>query len=86
MTRVTIDAQTRSKLISAGAQAEVCDEKGATVGYFLTPKEYLAWMYEWARNQIDDEEIEQARHEPGGMSTAEAIAYVETIGGNRSSN
>jgi len=79
MTRITVDAQTRSKLISAGGEAEVCDEMGATIGYFLTPDEYLAWMYEWARNQVSDEELEQARHEPGGFSTPEAIAYIEAI-------
>ena len=58
-------------------QVELCDESGRTLAYVLPSEDYLQWAYEWARTQFTDEELEAARRESGGLSTAEVLEWLK---------
>jgi hypothetical protein len=77
MSKVVLDEALRSKLNGLNAEVELCDETGRTVGRFLPEDVYWEFAYAWAKAQFTDEELAEARAEPGGMTTPEAIAYIE---------
>jgi hypothetical protein len=63
------------------------DEKGQIIGYFVTPAEAerrkkeaesLRSMYEWAKAQFTDEELEKARQDPEEFTIEEVLKYVES--------
>jgi hypothetical protein len=74
MDKVVVESTIRSQLHGLDTELEFCDESGRVLGYFVPRPEAEAHHYEWARGQFTDEEIEQARHEPGGRSTSEVLA------------
>ena len=84
--KVTIVAEPVARFRETVNQLEVCDAQGRTLGYFLPPDLYHEWLYAWAKAQFADEaELDRARAEPGGMTTAEAISYLDRVarsGGN----
>jgi hypothetical protein len=71
MTKVTIDNTLRSKLNGLDEQIELCDESGRTLGHFLPADTYARLIYDWVNAQVTDEELEQARQEPGGRPLEE---------------
>lgn len=77
MTKVILDPELRERLHGLTHQIELCDESGRTLAYVLPSEDYLRWAYEWARSQISDEELEEARREPGGRTTAEVLEWLE---------
>lgn len=79
MTRITIDAETRSRLVSSGGQVELCDEQGATVGYFMSTGEYRNFIYSWARREFDQEELDRSPSGPDDFSTQDAITHLEDV-------
>jgi hypothetical protein len=80
MTKVLIDDVLRAKLNGLAGEVELCDESGRTVGHFLPMDQYLKLLYAWAKAEFaDEEELRQARAEPGGLTTAEAIAHLESL-------
>lgn len=79
MTRLTIDAETRTRLVSSGKQVELCDEQGGRVGYFMSEDEYHRLMYAWARAAFAAEEIDRSPPTEHDFSTPDAIAHLERI-------
>jgi hypothetical protein len=54
-----------------------CDESGRTLGYYVPAPDQLRELYDWAKAQFTDEEIERARREPRGLTTAEVLARLK---------
>ena len=79
MHKVVLDQSWRSKLNHLDAQVELCDETGRTVGYFLPAELHDRLCYEWAKTQFTDEELEQARKQPLGRTTAEVLARLKKL-------
>lgn len=79
MRRLVLDPAVSAKLQNSGDSLELCDKDGRTVGYFLPPELHRRLLYAWAKSQFTDEELEQARKEPGGMATPEAIEYLNIL-------
>jgi hypothetical protein len=67
MTRITIDSETRSKLDGLREPAEVCDESGNKLGYFVPPGllKYLS--------PYSDAEIEELRKQRTGRPLKEIL-------------
>ncbi len=76
MTRVVVDASLQVKLPQVDSSFEFCDESGRTLGYYVPAADQLRRLYDWARTQFTDEEIERARREPPGWTTAEVLARL----------
>jgi len=78
MPKLLLDTDLRARLRDLNVEWEVCDESGRTLGHFLPADLYQKLLYAWAKSLFDDEdELKRARQEPGGMSTVEALAYLE---------
>jgi hypothetical protein len=78
MRKITLDAETRSKLAPGAEEIELCDERGITLGYYVPADEFREMMYAWAQKLFDEAEVERARRETGGYTTAEALAELES--------
>ena len=77
---IKLDRELHAKLNGLDEHLEVENEKGEVVGHFLPESMYRELLYCWAREQFSDkEERKQRLAEPGGMTTPEAIAYVERL-------
>jgi len=76
MTRVVVDASLQVKLPQVDVSFEFCDESGRTLGYYVPAPAQLRHLYDWARGEFTDEEIERARLEPRGLTTAEVLARL----------
>lgn len=84
MQKIILDAATRAKLGPLAGQLALADEAGNTVAYVLPPDLYHRLMAAWEEPEPTPEEREAAREEyrrAGGLTTAEAIAFVR--GGGR---
>ena len=79
MNKVVLDDDLRAKLNGLNSKVEVCDTSGRTIGRFLPEDEYRRLMYDLARAEVSDAELDEARREPGGMTTPEAIAFIEQL-------
>lgn len=72
MTKIVVENAIRSRLLGLETELELCDEAGVTLGYFV-PRA-TKQDYEWARKRIEDDDLERARREPIGKTTAEVLA------------
>jgi hypothetical protein len=79
MSTVLIDAATAAKLSEPKTTVELRTEDGKLVGVFTPRREATPEDYEWARQQFTVEEIEAARREDGGFTTAEVLAYLQSL-------
>ncbi|MCI0642968.1 MAG: hypothetical protein L0Y72_05910 [Gemmataceae bacterium] len=83
MSRIQLDPQLKSRLNGLNEQIEFCDDEGKAVGQFLPQDLYLKLMHAWAKEQFEDTiERDQALADvksSGGMSTKEAISFLEKI-------
>ena len=82
MSKVIIDQALRSQLTKLSDQAELCDESGRTLGYFLPPEAYLKFLYAQAKTEVTEEELEEARQDykkRGGVTTAEILAHLRSL-------
>jgi hypothetical protein len=77
MTRVVVDASLQVKLPQVDSSFEFCDESGRTLGYYIPAADQLRPLYDWARAAFTDEEIQRARREPPGPTTAELLARLK---------
>lgn len=71
MVKVTIDNSLREQLDLLHEEAQLCDETGRTIGYYLPESLRHRMLYNWARTEVSDAELDQARDEPGGATLAE---------------
>ena len=82
MNKVMLDPSVRAKLHELKEYLELCDENGHTLGFFLPPSLHDKMLYAWAKSQITDEEIAEARREIGsdsGLTTTQAIAHLQKV-------
>ena len=79
MQKVILDDVLRAKLHNLESEVALCDEKGQPIAHVLPDEEYWKLRYAWAKTLFTDEEIQAARAESGGMSTQEAIAYLDKV-------
>jgi hypothetical protein len=66
---------------------KLCDESGRTIGFFLTvaeqeriqklEEENRRLLYERAKAQVTDEELDKAEQETETYSTEEVLRYLE---------
>ncbi len=87
MSRIILDPQLRAKLNGLNEQVEVCEGDGSIVGHFLPHAAYMRLIHAAAKVDFTDEEIAAARAEikdSGGMTTKEAIAFVEQVARGKS--
>ena len=84
MSKIILDSELKAKLNGLNEHKEICDCDGRTVGHFLPPDLYNQLAYAWAKAEFaKDREPGQARREikeQGGLTTVEAIAYLEKVG------
>ncbi|HVC92240.1 MAG TPA: hypothetical protein VND64_01050 [Pirellulales bacterium] len=74
MTRITLDAETRAKLLNLIEPLDLCDETGRVLGTY-TP---LAFPEDDDEPQLSDEELRRRAQGPG-YTTDEVIAYLESL-------
>jgi hypothetical protein len=89
MQKITLDPALRARLNDLKSEVEVCDESGQTVGvcdesgqtvgYFLPAEWHLKLLYAWAKAEVTEEELEQARRETGGSSLDEIMARLQRL-------
>jgi hypothetical protein len=80
MGKLIIDESLRTKLSQAQEEIELLDQQGAQVGFFFPSQLYLKLMYAWARAEFaDDQDVQRARAEPGGMTTAEVLRHLRQV-------
>lgn len=87
MEKVTLEGELRSRLASLVGEAELCDEQGRTVGFYVplgpeVPDDLERHMLlAWAKTVFTDEELERARNDPGpSRTTAEVLERLERLG------
>ena len=68
-----------AKLKGLNEELDFCDESGRVVGHYVPADIYLKLLYAQAKTEVTDEELEAARREPRGKTTAEVIARMEEI-------
>jgi hypothetical protein len=71
VSKVIFDEVLRSRLNGLDAPVELCDQSGQTVGHVLPHDVYLKLLYDAARAQATEEELDRISHEPGGRPLAE---------------
>jgi hypothetical protein len=84
MTRVTLDAELRRRLLDLSQPLELCDESGNVVGRFVPAylMEGQSVEEELRRQQppLSEEELERRRNSTGPTyTTAEVLAYLENL-------
>jgi hypothetical protein len=79
MNKLVLDPTVRSQLNGLNGEVELCDEEGRTVGFFVPVKLRERLWYDWAKAQFTDEELERARQQPGGRTTAEVLERLRKL-------
>ena len=75
MTRITLDAETRTKLLELRVPLELCDETGEVLARVIPQRDNSS-----LEPQIPREEIERRKqHRSKGYSTAEVLAHLESL-------
>lgn len=78
MTRVTLDADLRNKLLNLSRPLELCDETGRVLARLLP--EFDPSQYEGLEPQITEEELRHRREHKGKTyTTAEVLAHLESL-------
>jgi 3-hydroxyacyl-CoA dehydrogenase len=79
MGKLVLDKAMQSKLATVSGVAELCDEQGRTVGYYVSAEVYQQFPRVRIMPEITDEELEEARREEGGVTTEELLAYLKSL-------
>ncbi len=67
MDKVTVDAELRTRLNDVQPGTEICDPSGRTLGFIVSPDEYLKLLYALERERPEDlDELRRISQEPGG--------------------
>jgi hypothetical protein len=75
LVRVTIDADTRKKLLNLTEPLDLCDDTGRVLGTFMP---LVSPADDYGEPPISDEELRRIAQEPG-YTTDEVIAYLESL-------
>ena len=76
MTRITLDVETRKKLLNLTQPLDLCDETGRVLGTY-TPMACPA-AEDCDEPRLSDEELRRRAQGPG-YTTDEVIAYLESL-------
>lgn len=77
MTKITLDADLRAKLLNLTQPLELCDESGCVLGH-LFPTIDLSQYEPW-EPPISEEELRRREEETESYTTAEVMAYLEKL-------
>lgn len=73
MNRITVTPTMRRELPRLDEQAEVCDEAGHRLGYFVPLPESDPKLLRQIEEDVTDEELDRVRREPGGTSLGKVL-------------
>ncbi len=73
MDKIVLDTAIAGQLAHASAHVPICDPSGHTLGYFVPAAEHDREVYDWAKAQISDEELDRRAKEPGGRTTEQIL-------------
>ena len=79
MNRAVVDDSFRSKLDEFRTQTELCDKDGRLIGVFTPAFVDDDALCDHIASLISDEELERRKKEPGGKTTAELLAYLQSL-------
>lgn len=79
MQKVQLTPEEFAKLTGENFATELCDEAGATRAVVLPVEMYREMYSAWADAAFNEADLQRARNETGGYTTAEAIAYVNKL-------
>jgi hypothetical protein len=71
MATMVIDPKAIAQLLGMTERVQLLDRDGKTLGYYEPP------ISVWYPDDVTEEELDRREQEPGGMTTAEAIAYLK---------
>jgi hypothetical protein len=78
MTRITLDAELRCKLLNLTQPLELCDEEGQVLARLLPTID--STLYECLEPQISREEFQRRKQNKGKTyTTAEVLAHLENL-------
>lgn len=83
MQKVQLSPEVLAKLGGMNFAAELCDEAGATQAVVLPVEMYREMLLAWTDDAFREEDLQRARAETGGYTTAEAIAYLNKLVADR---
>jgi hypothetical protein len=79
MTRITINEAMLGAFGAAPGEAELFDNTGHRVGYYLSDEMYRHLVCRWANSQVSDDELERCRQESESFSTAEVLSQLKGL-------
>lgn len=71
MSKIILDDAMRERLAGLSEPVEMCAADGRTIGHFVPSDEFIRSVYEWAKSEVTDEELDRVRRETGGRTLAE---------------
>ncbi|MBI3466264.1 MAG: hypothetical protein HY000_24890 [Planctomycetes bacterium] len=75
MIRITLGRATEEKLSEVKYRAELCDQSGNVMGYFIRRRSPR--VYEEGEVPFTEEELDRIERQPGGRTLAEILADLE---------
>jgi hypothetical protein len=84
MAEITLSSDQMAQLNGLNEVVKVRDESGHPIGRLVPDSLYRAMFEAWATSPVTLEEVEAGRkayRAEGGLSTAEAIAYIRRVAG-----
>jgi hypothetical protein len=81
MTRVIADEGLKARLKDFSESLEICDESGNLVGYFqpLPTPIHDREIYDWAKKEFTEEELERARQSTEWYTTEQVLEYLRSL-------
>ena len=79
MQKVQLSPEVLAKLGGGDFAAELCDEAGATQAVILPVEMYRDMLLAWSDSAFREEDLQRARSESGGYTTAEVIARLRDL-------
>ena len=83
MQKVQISTEVLAKLHDLSFTAELCDEAGTSRAVVLPLEIYRELFSVCTKDAFNEEELQRARSEKGGYSTADAVTYLKKITADR---
>ncbi len=79
MQKIQLPADLSAKLVASDDPVELCDAAGVATRVAIPIHVYRELLLARADAVTDPGALERARQEPGGLTTAEAVAYLNGV-------
>jgi len=79
MQQIQLPSDLSAKLSANDDPVELCDEAGQPKRVAVPINLFREMLRAWTDAGFDPDALDRARRDPGGMTTAEAIAHVERV-------